>query len=353
MVIAIAAAGTGGHIFPALAVADVLRAGGHHVLFIGGDRLEATVVPEAGYPIVSVPTRGLTGNWKGNAGAIVDVARAARRFRGVIRNEGVDAVLAMGGYITGPAALAARLTRVPLILHEQNATAGTANRLASPFARRVLVAFRAATKDLRRGQVVGNPLRAEVLADVNRQEALSRYGIDPGLMVVGITGGSQGAQILNEAIVDLVTAWSHDPIAVVHIAGTRSELKPVPNPLVHHNVVAYEDEMAYFYAAADLVVSRAGALTVSELAATSSPAILVPYSFGSASHQAENAGILVGVGGAIALSQDQLNRLPAMVADLLGDPDSLSRVARAAGTLAVRDAAEQVAMIVLEEAARG
>ncbi len=353
MVIAIAAAGTGGHLFPALAVADVLRAGGHHVLFFGGNRLEATVVPDAGYPIFSVPTRGFTRDWKGNVEAMVDVAKAARRLRDVIRSEAVDAILAMGGYITGPAAVAACWSRIPLVVHEQNAKAGTANRLAAPFARRVLVAFQSATEDLRRGQVVGNPLRPEVLVEVDRQDARLRYGIEPGPMVVGITGGSQGAQILNEAVVALVSAWSHDPIAVVHVTGTRSDLNPVSNPLVQHHIVGFEDEMAYFYAASDLVISRAGALTVSELAATSSPAILVPYSFGSASHQAENASVLVEAGGGIALSQDELDRLPGMVADLLGDPDSLSRIARAAGTVAVRDAADQVAMIVLEEAVRG
>lgn len=353
-VVAIAAAGTGGHIFPALAVADVMREAGHEVLFFGGDRLEASVVPEAGYRLISVPTKGLSKNVSANLGALRDVGKAFQELSRVMRAEKVEAVLAMGGYITGAAALAAKWRRVPLVLHEQNATAGIANRLAAPLARRILVAFPSATEQLGRGQVVGNPLRRAVLTEVDRLTAIARYGISEGRLVVGVTGGSQGADIINRAIEELIVAWSGEPIAVVHIAGSNLKAVPVSdNPLVEHSVIPYESDMAHFYAAVDLAICRAGALTVSELAATSTAAILIPYSFGSASHQAHNAGVLVDAGAALALDQNHLDRLPKMVADLMTDSDSLSRMSRAAGSLAVRDAAEQVAHVVLEEAARG
>lgn len=354
MKIAIAAAGTGGHVFPALAVADVLVERGHEVVFFGGDRMADRAVPAAGHRLVSAPISGLSReSIRANRSVPGQVMRAARLWSGVLKQERVAVMLAMGGYVTGPATLAALRRRVPIILHEQNAVPGLANRLAAPLARRILVAFEQATRLLPRAQVVGNPLRPGVVVPVDRVEALKRYDVGPDRPVVGVTGGSQGARVINERVAEMVKDWRAGPVGVIHLVGSSSDIAAAGNPLVEHRVVEYEDQMQFFYSAADLVIARAGASTVSELAATDTPSILVPYAFGTASHQAANAGVLADAGAARILPQERLAELAAMVADLVADADSLGSMSRAASSLAVGDAAEQVANIVLEEASRG
>lgn len=354
LTIAVAAAGTGGHVYPALVVARELADRGHSVFFLGGDRVEAKAVPEAGFDLERVEMAGISRtDMASNIRIPGQMFSATARVSSILKERKAQVVLAMGGYITGPAALAAARRRIPLVLHEQNAVAGVANRLAAPLARRILVAFESATSQLRRGQVVGNPLRPSLLEPTDIVEARQRYDLPTG-RVLGVFGGSQGARIINDAVVELATNWTSGPLAILHLAGSGIELSPVTsNPAVTHRVVEYEDAMRYFYAACDLVVSRAGAISVSELATTGSPSVLVPYSFGSAAHQAENAAVLADSGAARILHQDSLASLGQMVADLMSDVDSLSAMSRAASSVAVVDAAGKVADVVLEEAARG
>ena len=350
--VAIAAAGTGGHVYPALVVAQEMVDRGHEVFFIGGERVEADAVPAAGFALEQVAISGISRtNLASNLAVPGQVVSATRRVRAILRDRGADVLLAMGGYITGPAVLGAAAARIPVVLHEQNVRAGLANRWAAPLARRILVAFDRC--NLRRGQVVGNPLRPNVIRDIPRAEALGRYDLGSG-PVVGVMGGSQGARIINQAIAGLIEGWSGEPMSVLHLTGSADSVaESTANPSVVHRVVEFEDDMGYFYSASDLVVSRAGAISVSELAATGSPSILVPYSFGAATHQAENAGVLVEAGAAVQLDQTQLESLDVIVADLLDDVDSLASMAQAARSVAVGDAAAVVADIVLEEAARG
>jgi UDP-N-acetylglucosamine--N-acetylmuramyl-(pentapeptide) pyrophosphoryl-undecaprenol N-acetylglucosamine transferase len=354
MTIGIAAAGTGGHVFPALAVADVLTDRGvdpADIVFFGGDRLEAVEIPAAGYTLVAVEQRGFVRRFSFEnvrvAGLVLAAAKSVRRE---IKRRDIAAMLAMGGYITGPAALAARWTRIPLLLHEQNAEPGVANRWAGRLAERVFVAFPAAATRLAGAEVVGNPLRMTLVADPPPvAEARVRYGLDLNRPVVGVLGGSQGADALNRAAHRL--ARELPAFQLLHLAGpTQHEAwTKLSAEVPDWHVVPFEADMSYFYAAVDLVIARAGALTVSELAATATPSILVPYP-GATGHQEANARYLADNGGAVILPQSELNRLKNEIAVAM-TPGELARRGAAAGVLGKPDAAEQVAK-ALQEAAR-
>jgi UDP-N-acetylglucosamine--N-acetylmuramyl-(pentapeptide) pyrophosphoryl-undecaprenol N-acetylglucosamine transferase len=352
MTVAIAAAGTGGHVFPALAVAEALTGLGTDradIVFFGGDRIEATAVPEAGFELVPVDLRGFARKaGLHNLRVVGQVIQGTRQLRREIKSRRVTALLGMGGYITGPAALAARWAGVPLFLHEQNAVPGTANRLAARFAERVFVAFPAAADDLPRTEVVGNPLRAAFATrPPDRAAALARYGLDPSLAVVGVLGGSQGADALNRAAAGLAV---DSPFQLLHLAGRDQHQAWTEQAADHPGwvVVPFEPEMHWFYAAADLVVARAGALTVSELAATGTPSILVPYP-GAAGHQQANARLLVEAGGSVLMSQDRLGDLPGEISRALVPQELAGRKGAAAG-VGRTDAAGRIAAVIREAA---
>lgn len=353
MTIGIAAAGTGGHVYPALAVAEALVGLGarpEEIVFFGGDRIEATTVPEAGFDLVKVNLRGFVRKISfDNLKVVAGVVTGAQIVRRHIADRGVTAMLAMGGYITGPAALAARRSRIPLFLHEQNALPGLANRLAARFARKVFVAFPTTAGRLPRTSVVGNPLRRSLLADPpGRAEACARYGLDPSLPVLGVIGGSQGADALNRAAEQLVAG---DPsYQVLHLAGVEQHEHWTDQAvdLAHWAVVPFERHMQFFYAASDAAVARAGALTVSELAATGTPSILVPYP-GASGHQEANARVLADAGGAVVLGQPEMARLAEEVSQLM-EPAERVRRAAAAASVARPDAAARVAAALLEVA---
>ncbi len=352
MKLAVAAAGTGGHIFPALAVAEQLVAHGtapEDIIFFGGDRLEASVVPEAGFDLVQVEIQGLRRRVSlDNIRLLRQVASAQQRFRSVIKEREIRAVLAMGGYVTGPAALAARRARIPLVLHEQNAVPGLANRLAARFATRILVGFPAAVSRLPGAKVVGNPIREAFGAHVpSAPTARTAYGLDPSRPVVGIMGGSQGADALNHAAAVLA---GFPEFQLLHLAGPdqAGEWIEASEDREDWVVIAFESRMERFYAAADVVVARAGALTVSELAATGTPSVLVPLQ-GPGAHQGANAEFLVEAGAGELLDQHDLAMLPEVIMKIL-TPSELRRRAAAAAALGRPGAAAEVARQLIEVA---
>lgn len=323
----IAAAGTGGHVFPALAVAEALLDLGvarDDIVFFGGDRLEATVYPAEGFPFVRLDLQSLRRSlsWR-NALLPVTVARAARRAKRELIDRDVRVVLGMGSYVTVPVGWAARRAGTPLLLHEQNAEAGLANRIMSRFAATTFVSF-ADTKGLRDQVLAGNPIRANLAGFVRpdlRHAAMDRYGLSPGPVVIGVFGGSLGAAVINRAVSDLVERWSGAPIEILHLVGrsheadmrTISERSAVP-----WTVLGFEEAMEYFYAACDIVIARAGG-AVAELAATATPAVLVPGAFGGG-HQAANAARFAEAGAAVVLPEDRLSDLPEVLAPLVADP---------------------------------
>ncbi len=354
----IAAGGTGGHVVPALAVANTLRERQVPVLWAGTRQgLESRMVPTAGIPMRLIDIRGLRGQ------SVLDtllgplrLLRAIVQSIVLLRSERVSAVLGMGGFVSGPVALAALMLRIPLVLHEQNAVAGMTNAWLARFATRVFSAFPDVFPASRSAETVGNPVPAGIVAGTTR----IRQKGDP--LRVLVIGGSRGAECLNRLLPEAMKALRVDDslasdkvgsIEVFHQAGagrggaTRERyLKALA--ATHKVSVCVEDfvdDMATAYSKADLVISRAGAMTVTELAASGTPALLVPFPYAVDDHQTANANWLVSVGAAVLLPEDQLDArsLAFEVEQLLRDPDRLDAMARAAHERFVPGAAARVA----------
>ena len=351
MTYAIAAAGTGGHVYPGLAVGEALVEAGvqrSSVLFVGGDRLEATVYPRAGFPFLGVELRGLKRRMAAsNLGIPAVVVRAMREMRTEFAARGVGAVLGMGGYVTVPAAIAARRVGARLAIAEQNANAGLANRVSALLANRRFASFQD-TRGLRDHIWTGNPIRRALVAfdrESLRPLAIERYGLEAGLPVVGVFGGSLGAGAINQAVVGMVQGWSGPPIQLLQLAGSihaeAMEAEARKQEMIW-KVIGFEDRMDMFFAAADLVISRAGG-AVAELLATGSPSILVPGDFGSGGHQSANAAALQAAGAAAIVPQADLASLGSVVADLVASPERLAAMRAGAGTIARPLAAQTVA----------
>ncbi len=347
MTYAFAAAGTAGHVYPALAVAEELTASGvspGEILFFGGDRLEAAAVPAAGFELVPLELIGLRRSLTpANLRIPGIVRRAARRAEAVMSDRSVRAVLATGSYVTIPVAWAGRRLGVPIFVQEQNAEAGLANRIAARWAQDVFTSF-PETGGLA-GTHVGNPIRPGVLHPVPASaEARRRYGLDPAARVVGVVGGTLGSAVINEAVADMVRSWAGTPPEVLHLVGDRFEEQWTRAADGHDNwhVIGFEQEMRFFYAAAELVVSRAGGM-VAELLATGTPAVLVPGGFGSRGHQSANAASVTATGAAVTLAEPDLGQLTATVAAVLDDPDRLAAMTDAAARAGRPEAASVIA----------
>jgi UDP-N-acetylglucosamine--N-acetylmuramyl-(pentapeptide) pyrophosphoryl-undecaprenol N-acetylglucosamine transferase len=347
----IAAGGTAGHVVPALAVAEELRAEGAEVAFIGGGRAEAQLVPAAGFPLHTIQVAGLArGNPLRALRALVLAALAAPRARGLLRRLAPDAVMGGGGYVAGPVGVAALSMRIPLVLTEADSHLGLTNRLLAPFARRVCLAFPIPGRDGGRYRVTGRPIPPQSL---DRDAARARFGIEPEETCVLVFGGSLGARSINLAAVE---AFAGAPFHVLHVSGRRDHPELAAGGLpADYDLREYLplDEFADALAAADLVVARAGG-SVFEIAAHGLPAILVPYPHASADHQSANARWMSDAGAALVIADDELSgaRLGGEVAALLADRDRLATMAAAARSLARPDAAREVARELLEASRR-
>ena len=342
-VVMIMAGGTGGHIFPGLAVAERMQAAGWEVVWMGArSGMEARIVPPRGYRMAWIRARALRG--KGVLAKLLlpanllwsfwESARALFRVR-------PDVVLGMGGYVAFPGGMMATLLARPLALHEQNAIAGLANRVLGALADKVMVAFPGA---LNKAEWTGNPVRADIAAIAAPQE---RFGGRSGPLRLLVVGGSLGAQALNEAVpkaLALIVAGERPQ--VVHQAGERHLEALRANYAaagVAGELVAFIDDMARRYAEADLVLCRAGAITVAELSAGGVASILVPFPHAVDDHQSENAKFLSERGAAILLPQSQMT--PERLASLLRTLEraQLLEMARKARALGKPDAAQVVA----------
>ena len=351
--IAIAAGGTGGHVLPGLAVAERLRAAGHEVVWLGTrGGLEGRLVPDAGLRAEWLTIGGLRGKGlRTLAAAPWRLARAVAGAASALRRNRVDAVLGLGGYVAAPAGLAAWLTRRPLVVHEQNARAGATNRYLARLARRVLTGFPEA---LPGGEWVGNPVREAIAA---LPEPTGRFAERSGPARVLVLGGSQGARALNRHVPQALAAAGAAVGEVRHQAGeaTLDEARAAyAEAGVAADVVPYIEDMAEAYARADLVIARAGALTVCELAAAGVPAVLVPLPWAADDHQTANAAVLERAGAARICPQPELEQgaLAGVLPELLADRERLAEQAAAARTAARPDAADRVAA-VCEEVAHG
>jgi UDP-N-acetylglucosamine--N-acetylmuramyl-(pentapeptide) pyrophosphoryl-undecaprenol N-acetylglucosamine transferase len=364
----VAAGGSGGHVFPGLALARtvVRHEPAATVRFAGTTRgIETRVVPEAGFALDLLPilplSRRLARETLLAPFAAVRGTFAARRL---LREHHVDVVCGMGGYVTLPVAVAARLEGVPVVLHEQNAVPGIANRLAARVASRIAVGVDAAADAFppERTVVVGNPVRPE-LARLDRaalhDEGVAAFGLDPDRRTLFVFGGSQGARRINQAVVAATAHWP-DPagVQVLHACGRRDEADvraawagadPDGRGLLV-KIVPFVERMDLAYAAADLAMTRAGAITMAELTATGMPAVMVPLPHATADHQAANARAVAAAGGAVVVDDAALDGpvVAATVAPLLADPDRLAAMAEAMRSLAHPAAAEELAALVVE-----
>lgn len=346
----IMAGGTGGHVFPALAVADELRRRGCTVTWLGTRRgIEARLVPARDFPIVHVAVAGMRGKGLGRKLlAAAQLLRALAQALLALRRLRPQVVLGFGGFAAGPGGVAARLLGIPLVIHEQNAIAGSTNRLLARIATRVLAAFPGA---LAGGEHCGNPVRAEIAALPARTAAV---GERPRLLILG---GSLGAQALNTQAPAALALLAPDRRPEVwhqcgreHLAATNSSYAAAA---VSARIEPFIDDMAAAYGWADLVLCRAGALTVSELAAAGVGAILVPFPHAIDDHQTHNGQWLVDAGAALLIQQRELSadRLANLLARLLADPARLRAMGHRARARALPDAAAAVATACLEVAA--
>ncbi len=349
MRVLIAAGGTAGHVVPALAVADRLKAAGADVVFVGGERAEAQLVPAAGYELRTIRVAGLSRTNPLRAARAVGLAAAAvLRARRMLAELRPDAVLGGGGYVAGPVGLAALARRIPLVLTEADSHLGITNRLLAGRARRVCLAFPIEGRTGERYVVTGRPVAPPA---TDRAAARLRFGIGKDETCVLVFGGSLGARRINEAAVE---TFSTAPFHVLHAAGTR-DYDSLASRIEgeHYDLRPYIDDFGEALAACDLCVARAGG-SIFEIAAAGKPALLVPYPHASADHQTTNARWMADAGAAVVVSDAELTpaRLGQEVAALLADPARLAAMAAASASLARPDAAQAVADEVLA-AARG
>ena len=363
MRVLIAAGGTAGHVFPGLALAARLRdRAGAEVRFIGrAGGTESRMVPPAGVPLVTVEARPFVRRATPAAlAAPFSALRAAHRCRPFVR--GADVVVSMGGYVGVPVSIAAWREGRPLVVHEQNAVPGAANRLAARWAKVVALSFAEAADRLPRRTVTfvtGNPVRERVLRvpmsrETLRAEAHRRFGLEPDRHTIVVFGGSQGALHLDRATLGaarrlagrsdlqllLITGAAHEEEVRLHMPRTGELIV---------RWLSFVEEMELVYAAADLVVSRAGATTIAELAVCGLPALLVPYPYATARHQEANARALQRAGGASVLLDDQLTpvTLSERIEELLGGPEQLRAMAERSEAFGRPAAADALADVVV------
>jgi UDP-N-acetylglucosamine--N-acetylmuramyl-(pentapeptide) pyrophosphoryl-undecaprenol N-acetylglucosamine transferase len=322
-------------------VAEALRARGVSVTFAGSrDRVESQLVPEAGFELDTFAVSGLPRRiGPGLVRALWQSVRAPFACARILGRRRPDVVLGGGGYVAGPMVLAARLRRIPAALTEADAHLGLANRLAAPFARRVFLAYEIEGRDGAKYRVVGRPIPGAHLGS-DRAAGRTQFGLPLDRPVLAVFGGLAGARALNLFAVD---AFGESGPAVLHISGMRDYEDIRPRVAREDYVlVPSTDHFGAALAAADLAISRAGG-TVWELAAAGTPAILVPYPHATADHQTLNARHFERGGGAIVVDQSELDRVPGLVEELLGNQERLRRMSDAMRSLARPDAAHVVA----------
>lgn len=355
MRILIMAGGTGGHVYPALAVAAELKSRGAEIVWMGTRTgLEARVVPEAGYPVEWIGVSGLRGKgWSTWLAAPWRLLRALAEALAAMRRTAPRVVLGMGGFASGPGGLAAWLLRRPLVIHEQNAVAGLTNKLLARLARSVLEAFPDTFPERRGARCVGNPVRAGILALPAPEERMAGRGGRVRLLVLGGSGGALAINTLVPAALAKLPEAQRPEVR--HQAGRTLEAAQAAyrEHGVDADLRAYIEDMADAYAWADLAVCRSGALTVSELAAAGLGALLIPYPFAVDDHQRVNGEYLTARGAADLFPQAELDaeRLAERLESLCGDRERLRRMASAAREVSWPNATREIADTCLEAAA--
>ncbi|MCS6812858.1 MAG: undecaprenyldiphospho-muramoylpentapeptide beta-N-acetylglucosaminyltransferase [Cyanobacteria bacterium] len=343
----IAASGTGGHVFPALAVAEQLA--GWQIEWLGvSDRLETRLVPDC-YPLHVIQVEGFQKkSILHRLRVVFKLLAAIGQVRRLLRQGKFSGVFTTGGYIAAPAILAAWSLGLPTILHESNALPGKVTRWLSPFCTTVAVGFAAATAYLPRAKTIclGTPVRSQFLTSV-QESSLAELAIPENVPLIVVVGGSQGAVAVNRLVRQAAPVWLEAGAWIVHLTG---ETDRDAGSFTHDHYIAlpFYDHMAGLLKRATLAISRAGAGTLTELAITHTPSILIPYPFAADDHQTYNARVFVSAGAAQSFSQAELTPelLASKVLHLLQSPEQLAQLAANAATLAVPDSAVRLAELV-------
>jgi UDP-N-acetylglucosamine--N-acetylmuramyl-(pentapeptide) pyrophosphoryl-undecaprenol N-acetylglucosamine transferase len=359
--VVIACGGTGGHLFPGLAVAQVLKDRGHDVLLLVSEKaidaqalkahpeFRSEKLPSVGLPSVLSPAfiSFLARTWE----SVSQCKHIYRRFK-------PDAVLAMGGFTSTAPLVAGRLGKIPTFVHESNAIPGKANKMAAKFVSNVLLGFNECAKFFPgvATTVTGTPVRKDLGDRIARDEAIRGFNLDPSLRTLVVMGGSQGASGINQLLIKASPMLASAGLQIIHLTGERDDRLAAANYLregIPAYVSPFHHAMQEVYSAADIIVSRAGASSLSETAHFGIASILIPYPYAAEDHQARNAEIFVCAGAAEMLleSEASAESLAQMVLRLLGDDDERNRMALAARSLATDDSASVIAT-ALENAAR-
>ena len=339
----IAASGTGGHLFPALALAEQLK--DCEIEWLGvPDRLEQTLIPDR-YPLHTIPVEGFQQRFGlKTLGILQRLIASIFQVRGLLKQRNIDAVFTTGGYIAGPAILAARLQGIPTILHESNFIPGKVTRWFSPLCSEVAIGFEGTAKYLPRARTdwVGTPVRSQF-----RTTQTLDLPIPSDLPLIVVVGGSQGAVAVNQLVRQCSPAWFEAGAVVVHLTGDRD---PDADSLQHPQYfpMPFYQNMAGLLQRANLAISRAGAGTLTELAVTQTPAILIPYPYAAEDHQTYNAKVFGDAGAAFVSRQSELTPqlLESQVLELLRSPERLQQMAEKTANLAITDSVERLADLV-------
>lgn len=346
----IMAGGTGGHVYPALSVASELESRGHSVFWLGTHKgIESKLVPAAKIPLHEIQVTGIRGKGiKASLKAPLNLVRALAQSHRVIKKLSPKVVVGFGGFVAGPGGVAAKFARIPLVVHEQNARAGTTNKWLARIATKVLAAFPGA---LKAAAVVGNPIRGEL---VGAEVSPSADKLKQGRLNMLVIGGSLGATFLNNTIAKALSLIDEDDRPFVkHQCGERwlddcSNVYAAEH--VDAEVLPYIEDMANAYQWADFLVCRAGAMTVSEVAAAGVPALFVPFPYAIDDHQTANARWLVDGGAARLVQQSELTpeRMKQEITFLLKSGEQLGEMGFKARALAITNATEQIANVCEE-----
>ncbi len=346
------AGGTGGHIFPALAVAQSLKQQGHQVVWLGSkDSMEERLVPQHGITLETIAMKGVRGNGlKRKLMLPFTLWQTVQAAKDIIQRHQIDAVIGFGGFVTFPGGMAAKFLGVPIVIHEQNAVAGLSNKVLAKWAARVLYAFPKAFEQYPDG-LVGNPVRAEI---AQLPEPKQRFAERSGSLNVLVVGGSLGAQVLNEIVPQALAMLPETQRPHVTHQSGRNKLDALKQAYAQANVQAqcieFVDDMVSAYRDADIVICRAGALTIAELTAAGVGALLVPYPHAVDDHQTANARFMVSAQAGLLLPQSELTA--AKLAEVLAGltRETCLQWAEQARTLALPNSADDVARIAIEVA---
>lgn len=348
--ILIACGGTGGHLFPGIAVAEALRARGYEVMLLISEKkvdaeasakyahLRFETVPAVAKPATLSP-RMLPFLWK--------LCGSISRCKKIIRAFQADAVLGMGGFTSLPPVYAGHRLGLKTFIHDSNARPGRANVMTSRFCTRVFLGLAAARPffPARETVVTGTPVRPEITHLPSREEGAAALGLDPTLLTLLVTGGSQGARRLNELCAEAAAAWPPNT-QVLHIAGALDfqRVSEISKDRPAYKVLGFCDQMPAAYAVADLVIARSGASSLTEIASAGHPSILVPYPHAADDHQTRNAEVFSEAGAAVLIQESSLDaeKLADLAISILQDLPTYKRMAKAARALAVPDAADQI-----------